>query len=526
MNSPLCTVKKKWEGNRSLLLYCLISTFILGLIAHAYMFFQDTFSHDSLNELNSADYNEWKIQLGRFLIPLYKTLTRGSLTLTWIIGLYSLLWTSLAVFFTAKLFDIKNKLFITLIGGIYTVNVTVIATTATYMHDLDVDMFALFMAVLAAYLWKRYRLGFLLAPLCLIVTLGLYQCYLSVAICLIFMSLIIDLLNGKACKSMLFQGLKGAGSVLLGGLVYGGAFRLVLSITKIPELLDNYNSLDLMFSMTPVQFLTNIKDTYLFTWKQFLYPHTTLPKTLVLVVTIAALVLTLGMVVWQMVQKKLKVGSIITASLLLILLPLMTNISKVLSNGMSHDLMHFSIWLLYLLILLVAYKAVTNRPVEEKPAMGSCIAKGARAVCVVIVAVILLSNVMLANQLYLKKDLEQDAAISYFTRVIAAIDEYAEESMFDKETDMVYFVGKPPYSQHAMPGFEDTEPIIGSLYNYALGAAEPMFYESFFKYRMHYEINLEPGKWKYGSEAKNMPAFPEFGCMRMVGNTLVVKLGD
>ena len=89
MNQLVSKIQTTFKRNQFLLVFCLASTFIIGLITHAYMFFSDSFSHDSLNEFNGIDNNIWKIQLGRFFIPVYKLLTRGNVTLPWLIGIFS-----------------------------------------------------------------------------------------------------------------------------------------------------------------------------------------------------------------------------------------------------------------------------------------------------------------------------------------------------------------------------------------------------------------------------------------------------
>ena len=81
MSRLVTSLKEKFQNNKHTLIYCFAVTFIIGLITHAYMYFQDSFSHDSLNEFNGAVYNVWKIQLGRYFVPLYRMFTRGDLTL-------------------------------------------------------------------------------------------------------------------------------------------------------------------------------------------------------------------------------------------------------------------------------------------------------------------------------------------------------------------------------------------------------------------------------------------------------------
>ena len=47
-----------FERNKRQLLFALTATFFWGLLAHAYCFFGNSFSHDSLNEFHGAIFRE------------------------------------------------------------------------------------------------------------------------------------------------------------------------------------------------------------------------------------------------------------------------------------------------------------------------------------------------------------------------------------------------------------------------------------------------------------------------------------
>ncbi len=159
---------------------CLVSVLFWGLAAHAYVFFHNTFSHDSLTEFNAAVYgNDWKIQLGRVFVPAYRFLFRGDLNLPWLIGVLSLIFLYGSVYLTIRIFHIHRNIIMFLLGGIYCANLTVSATAATYINDLDSNMMALLMSVLAVFLWKKLKHGYLWGMLPVCIFLGLYQSYIS-----------------------------------------------------------------------------------------------------------------------------------------------------------------------------------------------------------------------------------------------------------------------------------------------------------------------------------------------------------
>lgn len=81
------------------LIQCLLFTFVIGLITHGYAFLNFQPSHDSLSEVVSdAAYHQWKIQLGRYLKPVYDTVLGSFTSLPWTNGLISLLGSPLPLF--------------------------------------------------------------------------------------------------------------------------------------------------------------------------------------------------------------------------------------------------------------------------------------------------------------------------------------------------------------------------------------------------------------------------------------------
>ena len=100
------------------------SIFVIRFIAHGYVFSNLTLSHDSLNKfypfdlINYADYSVFmhKVVLKRFFYSDISVDIQGKPTLPWLTRLLYLLWTVIAVYVTAKLFNIKSKLKIILIS--------------------------------------------------------------------------------------------------------------------------------------------------------------------------------------------------------------------------------------------------------------------------------------------------------------------------------------------------------------------------------------------------------------------------
>ena len=229
---------KKTTNEKECLFFCMLTTFLWGLIAHAYCFLHSSFSHDSLTAFYATIYEEKaKIELGRFLAPIYRNI-RGPVAMPWLIGFLSLIWIGLAVFLVVKIFSISSKKNIILISGITTVNITVIALLATYIFEADIDMFSLLMSILAVYIWKKrgWIAAIIIGAPCVMISIGLYQSYLAVTISLIMFASIIELLENKTLKQVILKDVKAIFMVLLGGGLYYVLYKISYKITGITPL--------------------------------------------------------------------------------------------------------------------------------------------------------------------------------------------------------------------------------------------------------------------------------------------------
>lgn len=514
---------KSIKRNRKLIFLCLIATFAWGLLTHSYIFLHSSFSHDSLNEFNAEVFgNDWRIQLGRIFVPAYRFIVRDSITLPWLIGVLSLLYISLAVFLIVKLFDIHSTVLTVVISGIFTANITVIATAATYIHDLDCNMLALALAVFSVYLWKNFDKGFLygIIPLCL--SIGLYQSYISVAITLIILYLVMKLLDGEQFGNSFKQGIKSIGMIIGAVVLFFIAMKIVCNITDISIMTGNYNSIDTVFSMSIPEIIYTAINGYIRTCYKILTVTSVYPRIMVFAVHAIMIVIPGVIILCRVFQKKIKIKEKILTLVLIALLPVSMNIVYPLTGGMSHDLMEFGFWLVYLFVLLIAWWAI-----EHFKALKPLLKYGQRFVTVCLVFLVLWGNVQTANAAYLKKDLEQQANLSLFTRIVYQMENY--DGYVTGETPVV-FVGTPEALLDTIPGFEQIYNITGCWNSFVLNSGEPDRYRAYFDYiLLNPAIMADSELWlqmQSDSRVTNMPCYPAEGSVAIVDGVLVVKMGE
>ena len=217
------------KENRKYIMTIFIITFIWGFITHGYMFFNSNLTHDSFMEsIANQSVSDWKMALGRIFYMPCLYLTRGIITQPWLIGIISLIFISIAAILILKMFKVKedNNWINILVPGILTTNITIIALCGSFIHDMDVDMFAMLMSVLSVYLWRNYKKGYLLGIIPLLLSLGIYQSYISVTITLIILLSVLDLLKEKDYQKVIKNG-------LLSILMIGIACIIYLFLLKI-----------------------------------------------------------------------------------------------------------------------------------------------------------------------------------------------------------------------------------------------------------------------------------------------------
>ncbi len=506
--------------NKTLILQCIGFTFLWGLIAHGYMFANNNLSWDSLMQIIEPMYDgSAKVAVaGRIFVPAYEFLTRGMVTIPWLIGIITLLYISIATFLVSKLFNLHSTFSIFLIAGILVANPTVTAINATFISDLDADMLAMALSVLSAYCWRKMRYGWIWGAIPLLFAIGLYQSYISTTIVLIIFICVLDLLKGKPSKDILCKGGLAIVMILLAGLLYFAALKLTFAILDKELISGSHNSLDIGLSMTPKQFFDAIFGAYTNAVHGILFMPSVYRGRIISVITGLLLLCPACVVMKQLFSKKIQTGAKVLIVVLLGVTPLAMNVCHVLTNNFSHDLMHYAFWLIYLFVLIVL-KCNT----EEQIINHFNFAKWSKILNVTLLLIMLFWQVRLANLAYFVKDVENKAVHSLYTRLISDIEEYPGYVV--KETK-VAFMGVPSTLLN-----NNNEAYARAHGLFAVWPVMAIFHpEHYISYFLCYPATFTPKKQNialFETEAvQAMPLYPAEGSMQMMDDILVVKLGD
>ena len=211
--------------NKKIFLY----TVIIGLLTHAFRLTNVMVNADTTNYLNSIE-PRWVIYLGRYLLPLVEKI-RGNYELPFFIGLISIFLIGFTAVVIAEIFDLKRPIALLLTAWILVAN-PVVTSMFTYMYTADGYMISLLFATLAVYfsVKKEGFRGIVFGGLCLFVSLGFYQAFITTTILLMVLWLLLLLLNpGEKMKSVWKTMGRFLTTGIFGLVLYGIILKIVWS---------------------------------------------------------------------------------------------------------------------------------------------------------------------------------------------------------------------------------------------------------------------------------------------------------
>lgn len=520
-------MKLYWQSEKKNIIFCFVSTFILGLAAHAYVMLNNNMSHDWLNAFVATDIEEeWKIRLGRYIVPLYRNIFRNSIALPWLIGIISLLWYSASSYLITKTFDVQSRIVMFLISGVVVTNITVTAQCATYLYEADFNAFALLLAVAAAYIWKKHTKIYHLMPsaILLFISMGIYQSYVCVTVALILAVSIFDLFDEKNIKTVILKGILGVCIIIIGYVIYYVVGLAVYTVTGL-ESESRVNAVDFLKSGNNL--FSVLADTFVFFARNLF--HIAYEKWLMLVIFALTSIVTLSTVIYIFVKRKYGIVRIALIVLLSALFPLgMCAINIIAVDTWTHDLMTYAIWITWIIILVLICKLIKDNFILPYKAI-------IKSIIFASVFVIIWQNIIISNTVYIRKDLIFKSSFSTMTRVLDRIEQYPG---YIEEQTPVAFIGVPEKNdgsspQDAVNDFFSTGFILKANMNcvFINDTYTDVYnaYKAYFMYIFNSSIvfcdNDTHLKMKENEQVVNMPVFPAKDSVRMIDGIIVVKLG-
>lgn len=503
------------SNSKKMLIVSGISIVGFVLLAYGFAFSNEFFSHDSLAYMDYENTSPaFYTGVGRFFIIIYEVF-KGSASIPWINGFLFSIWMFLSCYLVLNLLETKSLSSMCITTGVLCTNITLILGSATYITWLDDYAFALLFAILGVFFSVRYKFGFLLGGFFFVLSLSIYQAYFSVAVALYFLLVIKMILQNKCIKSVIKKSISYVATLISSVAIYYVIWTALCWMLGVGKLRTDETLIKADISITMIAdliFGANID------FANFMLGKSSIPGIVFATLNILLLIILAIKFGACLLDKNIAYKNKIFLVLAFLVTPTALASMFVIGGGIIHGLMTYSYSMIYVLIILL-FEHSTKLKSEHFFRVVMCF----------LICFVIWETSILANQIYMKKNLEKTATLSVVTRVIDRIE--AEKGYIPGETPVI-FIGRlnsNPNLNKTRYGYQHIYGLIGDVGNYAVTYHHDMmrFYINDY---LNYPLNWDPLNWdpEFASNEQviAMKPFPNESCVQMIDGRVVVKLSD
>jgi len=490
----------------------LCSALLTGFMCYLYVFTNKLLNHDEAFNLfekgSTVTSGRWALGVMDSVFPDY--------SMPWVNGLMTLIFISVAVCIMVNILSVQSKTLQALLAGTIVAFPSLIGTLA-YMFTSNSFGLAFLLAVLAVWFLTRDRLLYAIPALgCMVFSLGIYQSYIAIAAGLLVLVLIRQLLTGESVIHVFRRGV-----VYVFFLVLSlGCYYLLTQIALylVDEVLNSYASDNVSFS------LSSLPGAVALAYNRFFDILTKGHEGLVSpglsrLAHLVMLLLTLILLLLNVLSsKKKEPGRIALILALVLIFPLAVCCMYLFTTADSvHTLVLYGFACLYALTVMVADISLDTVPMCK---LHTLLRTVSTEILTVMLALIILCNVFLANEVWLNLQLRYENAYGFYTALLAELRTMPE---FTKEMP-VALIGHHEDPEFYEKNFPFCETITG------VKGFQPDSYsaEEFLQYYLGVSLPFEEqyicDALAQQPEILQMPCWPYYGSVRVIDGTIVVKL--
>lgn len=525
----------------------LVSTFVIGVVAHFFCYTNVFFNHDD------ASMYWYRISLGdaatgtRWLTPLWQTMV-ACVQIPWLEGIFTLFFYSLSVWLICETLEITYPALIVLVSGILVTSPTAIASNM-YLSSAHQYAGALLFACLALYAFEKWKYGWLGAFVCLLISAGTYASYVNLSVSLFLMLHIVRILTTRQenpvqvfWKHLRFLLTFGAAMVATAGIV---AFLVKLFGVKAQGRVD-----DALYG-GGAQYGEKIADALTLVWESFsptgdlsYFQENPLVYGVFAMAAVCSLVLLVLLFIKNRIwQQPLRLVVLVVD---ILCLPLAMNLIGVFYYG--HTLMQIAFVVPWLLFVLLAQR------LASQPDLAAWVQAGVQqarafafyaAVVAAVSVVTIVNGVYLANVSYMKAYALYESGLALTNRIVDRIEATPE---YVAGQTRVLFVGdiKNNYAPYRY-GFAMTDSITGiGRYSWDTSLTYNLVLSTYIEQQLGIQMQfLNPTDPAYADTAPDLlaeagvswadesediinglEAFPSQNCIYLQDDVLIIKLSD
>jgi len=495
-------MKKEWK-------IAFISTFLIGVLLHAPMMIRDIPNHDGLDSMH---FSQNMIVSGRWFLSVACGIS-SYYTLPWLIGIFAMIYLGLASLFLVDFLAVKDTMSVVLISGLL-VSFPALASTFAYVFTMDGYMMAVLLAVLAVWLTKNKRMGFVPGAVCLALSIAIYQAYLPIAVILSIYGVLMIAMDKGEVKEKLLNMLRYLYMGLLGCIGYYVILQIMLKLqhTEIGTYQEG-SSLGLLGGMGLLECIKNIYvDFFAFTINGNVLMNNVFSATALVglgLVTFATLIRLIAYTDWWKSP-----WFYVIAILLPISLPVATNIMLLILPGVTYHLLMRYQWVLYP-ILMIVFVAKHNK---------GLLGEKRREWFIVLCAIELIWNFVVTDQIaYSNLQKKYEKTYAYCVRLLDRI-EQTEGYYKGMPIAMIGVVGDDSYPETDITE-KVTDNLIGMNGEWLLYTGNN--YELFMKHYLGATLNILPPdsmeEMYYDERYRAMESFPAQGSIQIIDGVMYIK---
>ncbi len=383
------------------------SAILFSFLANAFPFLNWNPRHDAINH-TFFFAGQWEVSLGRFLQPYYGKI-RGDIASTWYIGIIGTFFIALSVCIIIDLIEIRNLCFRVIISGILVANFSITEVCGTFLYVYDCFMIALFLACLSAWIWIRLNKiwKYPLSCLCLVVSLALYQAYISVTIVLFAYIFIREAYRNTLWKILLTHIFSIIILIIIGGGIYYVTWQYFLTKWEVVPA-NTYNGLSQMTLLSIDVLINHIISTYKGIYELFF--STFIFDTVIICIHFVIIMCVAFFVIFMLVKKNLKFYNSIIILLGGCIMPLCANVVGLLS-GLGIELRcSWALFLCYPICFAIIESFINKMGIKERNRIIYLFT--------VIGSIVIIGNIKYSNGVYVYSEVIYQKTTSIMTRVL------------------------------------------------------------------------------------------------------------
>lgn len=486
-----------------------IATFVIGLLTHAYKFLNFLPNHDSFLNIyhsqNMVASGRWFLSIACGLSSFYD--------LPWIIGLFTLILAAVTMVIITEFFKTDNPILIIICSALL-ITYPAITNTLYYSYTADGYMLAMAFAALSAYLMRfgqSNKLLLLVSSLCLCLTCGIYQAYVSFALVLILCGFIKDLIeNNRTAKEYFCWIFSRIGLIAVGLAAYYIIWQLCMRVQNTTA--TDYQGISDIGNIDLIRILklpVSLVSSYLSVMLESVAGKLTVAGSLNVIFLICLAIALVIIFIKNKIYKNVLRSLFFLISLALI--PSATYIWLFTTEHVGyHMLMLQSIALIYVFAAILFEKLLLKK---------------FRAFCALLLVAISLNFAVEANTGYHLLQRSYEASYSQTMQMAIRINETAEQEDFDT----IAIINSSPAEKYdsSVPG--NGTPYINSQFTKITTGSHRNIYE-FLRY--YFNVNLISAdedlqkKIQESEEFKSMDIWPAKDSVKVIDDVIVIKLSE